>query len=33
MGAVVSPTTFGAHGPAAGTTSFTVRLFQQPDPD
>jgi hypothetical protein len=33
MGAVVSATTFGAHGPAGGTTSFTVRLFQQPDPD
>jgi hypothetical protein len=33
MGAVVQATTFGANAPAAGTTSFTVRLFQQPDPD
>jgi hypothetical protein len=33
MGSVVSATTFGADGPAGGTTSFTVRLFQQPDPD
>ncbi len=33
MGAVISPTTFGAGAPARGTTPFTVRLFQQPDPD
>ena len=33
MGAVISPTTFGAGAPAGGTTAFTVRLFQQPDPD
>ena len=33
MGAVVQPTTFGAGAPAGGTTAFTVRLFQQPDPD
>ncbi len=33
MGAVISPTTFGAGAPAGGTTPFIVRLFQQPDPD
>jgi len=33
MGAVVSATTFGAHAPPGGSTSFIVRLFQQPDPD
>jgi hypothetical protein len=33
MGAVISPTTFGAGAPAGGTTPFVVRLFQQPDPD
>ena len=33
MGAVISATTFGAGAPAGGTTSFTVGLFQQPDPD
>jgi hypothetical protein len=33
MGAVVQPTAFGAGAPAGGTTAFTVRLFQQPDPD
>jgi hypothetical protein len=33
MGATVSATTFGANAPPAGTTSFTIELFQQPDPD
>jgi hypothetical protein len=33
MGAVVSATTFGADAPPAGSTHFTVRLFQVPDPD
>jgi hypothetical protein len=33
MAAVVSPTTFGPKAPAAGVTSFTLELFQQPDPD
>jgi hypothetical protein len=33
MGATVSATTFGANAPAAGATSFTIELFQQPDPD
>jgi hypothetical protein len=33
MGSVVSATTFGANAPASGSTTFTVRLFQQPDPD
>jgi hypothetical protein len=33
MGAMVSPTTFGTQAPPGGSTSFTVRLFQQPDPD
>jgi hypothetical protein len=33
MGAVVSPTTFGANAPPTGQTDFTVRLFQVPDPD
>jgi hypothetical protein len=33
MGATVQATAFGTNAPAGGTTSFTVRLFQQPDPD
>jgi hypothetical protein len=33
IGAVVAATTFGPHAPAAGSTTFTLRLFQQPDPD
>jgi hypothetical protein len=33
MGVVVSPTTFGPTAPPGGTTSFTLELFQQPDPD
>ena len=33
LGAVVSATTFGADSPAAGSTSFTIELFQQPDPN
>ncbi len=33
IGAVVSATTFGPGAPAKGSTSFTLRLFQQPDPD
>jgi hypothetical protein len=33
LGAVVGATTFGAGAPAAGSTSFTIELFQQPDPD
>jgi hypothetical protein len=33
MGAVISATTFGANAPATGSTDFTVRLFQVPDPD
>jgi hypothetical protein len=33
MGVVVAPTTFGASAPPGGITSFTVELFQQPDPD
>ena len=33
MGAVVSATTFGADAPPAGSTHFTIRLFQVPDPD
>jgi len=33
MGAVINPTTFGAHAPPTGDTQFTVRLFQVPDPD
>jgi hypothetical protein len=33
MGAVISATTFGPKAPAAGATSFTIELFQQPDPD
>jgi hypothetical protein len=32
MGAVVSATTFGPHAPPRGETTFTVRLFQVPDP-
>lgn len=33
MGATVDATTFPAGGPPRGTTHFTVRLFQVPDPD
>lgn len=33
MGATVSPTTFSKGGPPRGTTEFTVRLFQVPDPE
>jgi hypothetical protein len=33
MGVVVAPTTFGSNAPATGATSFTIELFQQPDPD
>jgi hypothetical protein len=33
MGAVISRTTFGADAPPAGSTDFTLRLFQVPDPD
>jgi hypothetical protein len=33
MGAVIGATTFGADAPAAGSTSFTIELFQEPDPD
>ncbi len=33
MGAVVSATTFGADAPPAGTTHFTIRLFQVSDSD
>ena len=33
VGAVVSATTFGANAPAAGSTSFSLELYQQPDPD
>jgi hypothetical protein len=33
MGAVISPTTFGSGAPAGGTTSFSLELYQQPDPD
>jgi hypothetical protein len=32
LGAVISPTSFGAGAPAAGATSFTLELDQQPDP-
>jgi hypothetical protein len=32
MGAVIAPTTFGKGAPAAGSTRFTVRLLQVPDP-
>jgi hypothetical protein len=32
LGAVISPTTFGANAPAAGSTSFTLELVQEPDP-
>jgi hypothetical protein len=32
FGAVIAPTTFGSGAPATGRTSFTVRLFQVPDP-
>jgi len=33
MGAVISATTFPAGAPPTGVTDFTVRLFQQSDPD
>jgi hypothetical protein len=33
IGAVVSATTFGQSEPAGGSTDFTLRLLQQPDPD
>jgi hypothetical protein len=33
MGAVVSATTFGPSAPAAGVTSFSLELDQEPDPD
>jgi hypothetical protein len=33
MGATVNATTFSTGGPARGTTDFTVRLFQVPDPE
>jgi hypothetical protein len=33
MGATVSATSFSTGGPARGTTDFTVRLFQVPDPE
>jgi hypothetical protein len=32
LGAVISPTSFGGNAPAAGTTSFTLELVQEPDP-
>ena len=31
LGAVISPTSFGAGAPAAGATSFSLVLFQEPD--
>lgn len=31
MGAVISPTSFGAGAPAAGSTSFSLELVQEPD--
>jgi hypothetical protein len=33
LGATVNATSFSASGPARGTTDFTVRLFQVPDPE
>jgi hypothetical protein len=33
LGAVISRTTFGPDDPPAGSTDFTIRLFQVPDPD
>jgi hypothetical protein len=33
LGAIISPTTFGAGAPATGATSFTLEVVQQPDPD
>ena len=33
MGATIAPTTFHPGGPARGVTTFTVRLFQVPDPE
>jgi hypothetical protein len=33
MGAVISATAFGSGAPAGGTTSFSLELYQQPDPD
>ncbi|HVB92182.1 MAG TPA: hypothetical protein VND70_08795 [Acidimicrobiales bacterium] len=32
LGAVIGPTSFGTGAPAAGSTDFTLRLFQVPDP-
>ncbi len=32
-GAIISATTFGSGAPAGGTTSFSLELIQQPDPD
>jgi hypothetical protein len=33
LGAVISPTSFGAGAPAAGRTSFSLELYQEQDPD
>jgi hypothetical protein len=33
IGAVISPTSFGAGAPAAGRTSFALKLYQEQDPD
>jgi hypothetical protein len=33
MGAVISATSFGSGAPAGGTTSFSLELIQEPDPD
>ena len=33
MGVTVQPTSFGNGAPAAGATTFTVRLLQEPDPE
>jgi hypothetical protein len=33
IGAVISPTSFGAGTPAAGRTSFSLEIFQEQDPD
>jgi hypothetical protein len=33
LGAIIPPTSFGGSAPAAGSTSFTLELVQQPDPD
>jgi hypothetical protein len=32
MGTIISPTSFGNGAPAAGATSFTIELVQEPDP-